>query len=51
MVLIECANCGASASGETLGLARNEWNIYIKSRRQAAAAPDVPDRPGGAAGL
>lgn len=51
MVLIECANCGASASGETLGLARNEWNIYIKSRRQAATAPDPPDRPGGAAGL
>jgi hypothetical protein len=46
MVLIECANCGASASGETLGLARSDWNLEKKRRRQAEAAQNPPDHPG-----
>jgi hypothetical protein len=47
MVLIECTNCGASASGETLGLARSDWNLENKRRQQAEATQKPPDHPGG----
>jgi hypothetical protein len=46
MVGIECAHCGPSASCQTLGLARSEWNIKTPHQRQAATAPHPPGRPG-----